>query len=46
MERLLKMGAEGSIRPHIDHVFPLEKTAEAISMLEGRHIKGKVVIKP
>lgn len=44
--RLLSWCAEGKIRPHIDHVFPLEKTAEALRMMENRQIKGKVIIKP
>ena len=30
MARLVDWCAKGEIRPHIDHVFPLEKTAEAI----------------
>jgi len=46
MTRLLAWGAEGAIRPHIDHVLPLEKTAEALHMIEKRQIKGKVIIKP
>jgi NADPH:quinone reductase len=46
METLVEWRAKGEIRPHIDHVFPLEQTAEAIRMMENRQIKGKVVIKP
>jgi NADPH:quinone reductase len=46
METLVEWCAKGEIRPHIDHVFPLEQTAEAIRMMENRQIKGKVVIKP
>ena len=46
MARLLAWGVEGAIRPHIDHVFPLEKTADAIRMIENRQIKGKVIVKP
>jgi NADPH:quinone reductase len=46
MARLVDWCARGEIRPHIDHVFPLEQTAEAIRMIEKRRIKGKVVIKP
>jgi len=46
VSRLLRWCAEGSIRPHIDHVFPLEKTAEALRMMESRQIKGKIIIKP
>ncbi len=46
MARLADWCAKGEISPHIDHVFPLEKTAEALRMIEGRQIKGKVVIEP
>jgi NADPH:quinone reductase len=46
MARLIGWCAEGKIRPHIDHVLPLEKTAEALRMIENRQIKGKVIIKP
>ncbi len=46
MARLVAWCAKGEIRPHIDYVFPLEKTAEAIGMMEKRQIKGKVIIKP
>jgi NADPH2:quinone reductase len=46
MARLMDWCAKGEIRPHIDHVFPLEQTAAAIRMIENRKIKGKVIIKP
>ncbi len=46
MARLVDWCAKGEIRPHIDRVFPLEKTAEAIRMIEKRQIKGKVIVKP
>jgi NADPH:quinone reductase len=46
MTRLVAWCAKGEIRPHIDHVFPLERTAEALHMMENRQIKGKVIIKP
>jgi NADPH2:quinone reductase len=46
MARLMKWAAEGKITPHIDHVFPLEKTSEAIRMMDERKIKGKVIVKP
>jgi NADPH:quinone reductase len=45
MARLMDWCAKGEIKPHIDHVFPLAQTAEAIRMLEDRKIKGKVIIK-
>lgn len=45
MTTLVDWCAKGKIRPHIDHSFPLEQTAEALKMMEKRQIKGKVVIK-
>jgi NADPH2:quinone reductase len=46
ISRLLAWGAEGAIRPHIDHVLPLDRTADALRMMESRQIKGKVIVKP
>jgi NADPH2:quinone reductase len=46
MTRLLDWCAEGYIRPHIDHVFSFDETAEALRMMESRKIKGKVIVKP
>jgi NADPH:quinone reductase len=46
MARLVNWCAEGAIHPHIDHVLPLEKTADALRMIENRQIKGKVIVKP
>jgi NADPH2:quinone reductase len=46
MARLMDWCAKGEIWPHIDHVFPLAQTAEALHMIEDRKIKGKVLIKP
>ena len=46
MDHLLNWCAEGKLRPHIDHVFPLEQTGEALKLMDTRKIKGKVIIKP
>lgn len=46
MARLVQWCAEGKIRPHIDRVFPLAETANALLAMEARQIKGKVVVKP
>lgn len=37
--------AEGRLRPHVSHVLPLDRTAEAIGLLLDRRSTGKVVIK-
>ena len=44
MGRLLGWVAEGRLRPRIDAAFPLEKAAEALSVIERREAKGKVVL--
>jgi NADPH2:quinone reductase len=44
VRQLLHWQAEGRLRPHIDRVFPLERAAEAISYMAGRHVRGKVAI--
>jgi alcohol dehydrogenase len=35
----------GKIRPRIDKIFPLSKTAEAQAYSETGHARGKIVIK-
>src|SRR5579883_552473 len=46
MRRVLEWYSKGEVHPHIDHIFPLAQTAEAIRMMENRKIKGKVIVKP
>ena len=36
--------AEGKLRPHISATFPLERTAEALTLMANRQVKGKIVI--
>jgi len=45
LNRLAELVDNGSIKPHIDRVFPLEKTREASKLLEEGHPQGKVVVK-
>jgi NADPH2:quinone reductase len=42
--QLLQWHAEGRLKPHIDRTFPLERAAEAIAYMAGRHVKGKIVL--
>ena len=44
IDDLLKLYAEGKIKPHVSAHFPLEKGAEAIAHLGARQAMGKVVI--
>lgn len=38
--------AEGTLRPAVDAVLPFARAAEALSRLDRRHVKGKVVLTP
>ncbi|HVV00914.1 MAG TPA: zinc-binding dehydrogenase [Verrucomicrobiae bacterium] len=44
IEAVLAWAAEGKVKPVIDEVFSLEKTAEAFEKLRARKVLGKVVI--
>lgn len=46
VETLLGWYTDGRIRPHISHVLPLEKTADALDLLRSRTSTGKVVVCP
>jgi len=46
IETLLGMVGDGRLQPVIDRVLPLERTAEAFALLEGREVFGKVVVAP
>jgi NADPH2:quinone reductase len=37
--------AEGGLRPHVSHTFPLESAAEALATLRARKSTGKVVVR-
>ena len=43
--QLFKWVEEGKIRPHIDHVYPLEKAVDALNDILSRKVKGKIVLK-
>ncbi len=42
--QLLRWYAEGRVKPRIDRTFPLERAADAIAYMAGRHVRGKVVV--
>ncbi len=46
MERILGWAAAGEIRPHVQEVYPLERTADALTAIAGRKVRGKVVVVP
>jgi NADPH:quinone reductase len=46
MGQLLAWCEDGTLRPHIGSVFPLEETAKAVTQLEERKAVGKIIIRP
>ena len=43
---LMRWHGEGLIRPHISHVLPLDRAAEALDLLRSRAATGKVLVIP
>jgi NADPH:quinone reductase-like Zn-dependent oxidoreductase len=43
-EHITPLVAEGSLRPHIQQTWPLAAAAEAMEVLEGGHVRGKLVL--
>ena len=46
LESLAAMAADGKIKTVIDTVFPLEKTTDAMHLLEEGHTAGKIIVTP
>lgn len=44
LARLMQWHAEGRLRPHVSHVLPLSRAAEALELLAQRRSTGKVVV--
>jgi len=44
MDKLGRWFAEGKLKPHVSETFPLERAADALTMMAGRNVKGKVVL--
>jgi len=44
LELIIKLVEDGKVKPVIDKIYPLEKTAEAIKYTSQGHARGKVVI--
>ena len=45
-EQLFAWMADGKLAPHVDAVLPFERAAEALTRMEQRAVKGKVVLVP
>ena len=44
MARLGRWYAEGKLKPHISATFPLERAADALTLMASRKVTGKVVL--
>jgi NADPH:quinone reductase-like Zn-dependent oxidoreductase len=43
-EHITPLVAEGSLRPHVEEAFPLERAADAHERIEAGHTRGKLVL--
>jgi NADPH:quinone reductase-like Zn-dependent oxidoreductase len=43
-EHITPLVADGSLRPHVEATYPLERAAEAHERLEEGHVRGKLVL--
>ena len=43
-EHVTPLVNEGSLRPHVQETFPLERAADAHALLEEGHVRGKLVL--
>ncbi len=46
LQALMQFIQEGTMKPIIDKVLPLERAAEGLRMIENREVFGKVVVRP
>jgi len=46
MERLMQWAADGTISAHVDRVFPLEETPQALAYIAARKALGKIIVTP
>jgi NADPH:quinone reductase-like Zn-dependent oxidoreductase len=45
-DEVMRMAAEGRLRPVIQETFPLERTLDALALLEDRKVFGKLMLDP
>jgi NADPH:quinone reductase len=43
-EHITPLVQEGTLKPHVEEVYPLERAAEAHERLEAGHVRGKLVL--
>jgi alcohol dehydrogenase len=46
LQALMKLIADGKMRPVIDKVLPLEQAREGLRLIQDREVIGKVVVAP
>ena len=46
VDQLARWAAEGKLSCHVDHVYPLSETPQALKALTGRSAMGKVIVQP
>ena len=44
VSQLCQWYSEGRLRPDVDRIFPLERAAEALTLMATRSVKGKIVL--
>ncbi|MBV8690790.1 MAG: zinc-binding dehydrogenase, partial [Actinobacteria bacterium] len=44
LNQVVQWWREGTIKPHVSHTFPLDKTADALYAVINRQVVGKAVI--
>ena len=46
LQKLMELVSDGKLKPIIDTILPLEKTADGVRLLEDRKVIGKIIITP
>ncbi|RIA47241.1 NADPH:quinone oxidoreductase family protein [Dichotomicrobium thermohalophilum] len=46
MRQVLQWCANGTLKPHVQEVVPLEETIRALKMIDARQAVGKIVVRP
>ena len=44
LDRLAKLIADGTVKPHVERVFPLDRVKDAFLAREAGHVKGKIML--
>jgi NADPH:quinone reductase len=44
MDLLARWFSDGKLKPHVSHTYPLDRAADALTLMANRQVKGKVVL--